>query len=132
MRKSKRDAVLEAAERVFTRFTYPKTSVDDVAREARAGKATVYAHFPSKEALYLSVIEREVDLWFSTLAARTDWTLPAPALLESLALAGVEYLEGKPLLQELYGGKNLEVIGGWRERWHDLRERTLQVIRKVL
>jgi AcrR family transcriptional regulator len=132
MRRPKHDAILEAAEQLFTRYGFGKTSMDDVARQARASKATLYAHFASKEALFLRVIEHEVDRWFAVVAEKVDWKMPAPALLERLSLVAVDYLDGKPLLQDLYTGKNLELIGSWRDRLPDLRERTLSVIRSVL
>jgi AcrR family transcriptional regulator len=132
MRQPKTDAILDAAERLFTRFGLDKTAMDDVAREARAAKATLYAHFKSKEALFLRVLEREVDRWFVDVSKAADWEMPAPALLERLSIAAIGYLEDKPLLQDLYTGKYLELIGGWRERLPDLRERTVAVIRSVL
>lgn len=56
-----RTAILDAIERLMARFGYKKTTVDDIAREAGIGKGTVYLHFPSKEEIALSSIDRVVD-----------------------------------------------------------------------
>jgi AcrR family transcriptional regulator len=48
-------------ERLLARYGYKKTTMDDVAREAGIGKGTIYLHFPSKEEVALSSIDRVVD-----------------------------------------------------------------------
>lgn len=53
-----RDAILDAASRLFARYGYRKTTVDDLAREAGIGKGSVYLYFPSKQEVALSVIDR--------------------------------------------------------------------------
>lgn len=49
---SKRDAILEAAARVFFESGYAAASMDEIAREAGVSKQTVYSHFGAKEALF--------------------------------------------------------------------------------
>ncbi len=56
-----REAILAAAGRLFERFGYKKTTVDDIAHEAGIGKATIYVHFPSKAETALSWIDRSND-----------------------------------------------------------------------
>lgn len=52
----KRQAIEQAATRVFLRDGYAGTSVDTIAREAGVSKATLYSHFRSKEQLFGSII----------------------------------------------------------------------------
>ena len=56
-----RDAILDAAETLLGRYGYRKTTMDDIAREARIGKGTTYLHFRSKEEVFLTTIDRIVD-----------------------------------------------------------------------
>jgi TetR/AcrR family transcriptional repressor of mexJK operon len=49
---SKRDAILEAAARVFVESGYADASMDEIARQAGVSKQTVYSHFGAKEALF--------------------------------------------------------------------------------
>ena len=58
--------ILAAADRLLARYGYRRMTVDDIAREADIGKGTIYLHFPSKEAVILSVINRHIE---STLEA---------------------------------------------------------------
>jgi AcrR family transcriptional regulator len=52
---------LEAARRVFVERGFEGASIDRIADVARAGKPTIYARFPGKEALFTAAIERGVD-----------------------------------------------------------------------
>jgi len=46
------ERILKAARRLFLASGYEGTSMDAVQREVGGSKATLYAHFPSKEALF--------------------------------------------------------------------------------
>lgn len=56
---TKAEAVLTAARRLFTERGYASTSMDDIARCAKVGKATVYEYFQSKEELFAAVVGHE-------------------------------------------------------------------------
>src|SRR2546426_10285127 len=55
-RECTRDAVLTAAGRLFFRYGYRKTAVDDIARDSGVCRATIYLHFANKEEIALSWI----------------------------------------------------------------------------
>src|SRR5512135_3473482 len=50
-----REAILAAAERVFTRRDYHEVQMDDVAAACGVGKGTLYRYYRSKRELYLAV-----------------------------------------------------------------------------
>ena len=52
------DRVLDAAADLLVRWGYQRVTIDDVARHAGIGKGTVYLHFRTKEALFLTVLLR--------------------------------------------------------------------------
>jgi len=58
----RRRRVLEAALDIFTRDGYGGTLVDDVAQAAETSKGGVYFHFPSKQALYLGILDEAARL----------------------------------------------------------------------
>jgi AcrR family transcriptional regulator len=53
-----RDLILDAVDVLLARFGYSKMTMEDVARQVGIGKGTIYLHFPSKEELVLSHIDR--------------------------------------------------------------------------
>lgn len=54
------ERILDAARRVFLEHGLAGASIDEIAGLARAGKPTIYARFPSKEALFAAVVLRNV------------------------------------------------------------------------
>ncbi len=50
--------IIDVAARLFARYGFKKTSIDEVALAARIGKGTVYLHFASKEEMFAEVVER--------------------------------------------------------------------------
>jgi AcrR family transcriptional regulator len=56
-----RDTILNVANKLFSRFGFHKTSMDEIAKIARKAKGSLYYHFASKEVLFREVIAKEVD-----------------------------------------------------------------------
>jgi TetR/AcrR family transcriptional regulator, mexJK operon transcriptional repressor len=52
----RRIAILVAAKALFLEHGYEKVSVDDVAARAESSKGTIYQHFDSKAALFVTVV----------------------------------------------------------------------------
>jgi len=68
-----RARVLQAAVRCVARFGISKTTVDDVARQARLSRATLYRLFPGgREEIIETMVAREMQACFSRLAGRLD------------------------------------------------------------
>lgn len=72
----KRASILEAATQVFCDGGYETASMDRIAECAGASKRTVYNYFPSKEALFLAVVE-ELSAKMMT-AKRVAWDPDRP------------------------------------------------------
>ena len=53
--------ILDAAEQVFLERGFRSASVDEIAEMAPASKPTIYARFPSKEALFAAVVARIIS-----------------------------------------------------------------------
>ena len=56
-----REAILDATDRLLARYGFRKMTIDDLAKEVGIGKGSVYLHFPSKEEIALSHIDRVID-----------------------------------------------------------------------
>jgi len=59
--------VLQAATSVFLTHGFSAATTDMIQREAGVSKATVYAHFANKEALFTAVIEAECTAFTNTV-----------------------------------------------------------------
>ena len=64
----RRDArLVDCAARVFLERGFDGTTIDAVAEAANVGKATLYARYRDKSALFAAVFRREVDRWLAPL-----------------------------------------------------------------
>lgn len=68
-RNDKELAVLKAATSIFLAHGFSAATTDMIQREAGVSKATMYACFPNKEALFAAVIEHECALMTETFKA---------------------------------------------------------------
>jgi len=56
-----RDKILSVANKLFSRFGFHKTSMDEIAKIARKAKGSLYYHFASKEELFTAVVSTEIE-----------------------------------------------------------------------
>src|SRR3954451_21378811 len=53
-----REHILHTAKLAFLESGFERTSMDAIATRAETSKRSLYAHFPTKDALFLAVVER--------------------------------------------------------------------------
>ena len=66
-REARRNLILDAATEVFGRQGFEATRMDDVAKAAGVAKGLVYKHFPSKDALFEALVDRQGRVWAAQL-----------------------------------------------------------------
>ena len=97
-----RERVLEATYACVARYGISKTTVEDVAREARVSRATVYRYFPGgKDELIRETISWEVARFFTRLAAAVEGTADFTELLVEALLFAHRAVEGHDVLQKV-------------------------------
>ena len=64
-----RDRLLDAAEACFRRYGIANTTIDDVVREAKVPRATLYRHAGNKNELIASALTREIERFLKRLGA---------------------------------------------------------------
>ncbi|OLT13948.1 hypothetical protein BJF78_20815 [Pseudonocardia sp. CNS-139] len=103
------ERVLDAAGELLVRWGYQRVTIDEVARHARIGKGTVYLHFRTKEALFLTVLLRTQRGVTERIAQRAEED-PAYALPSRLMGALYRELSTDPVLRALFLA-DVEVLG---------------------
>jgi AcrR family transcriptional regulator len=80
-----RARILEAAVNVFSRKGYHDTRVDEIVEESDTSKGAVYFHFPSKEQIFLALVDEFAGLLeqklLSTIAEQGDGVAGVDAAL---------------------------------------------------
>jgi TetR/AcrR family transcriptional regulator, mexJK operon transcriptional repressor len=83
--RGKAEAVLAAAERTFLAAGFGAVTMDGIAREAGVSKATVYAHYSNKEALFGAVVARLSERRFHGFSVEALDTVDIEASLGIIA-----------------------------------------------
>jgi AcrR family transcriptional regulator len=94
-----RDRLLDATLTCIARVGLAKTTLDDVAREARCARATLYRYFPGKQPLVNAAVAREAKRLSDALVAVTADCLTLEDAVVNAITAAVDALEHHAALQ---------------------------------
>ncbi|MGE5147618.1 MAG: TetR/AcrR family transcriptional regulator [Candidatus Eiseniibacteriota bacterium] len=112
----KAEKILDAAAQVFVEQGYSAASMDEISRVAGVSKATVYAHFQSKEQLFAAVVTTECQRHSQTLMAAD---LDQRDVRSTLMGIGREFLELLTMPRAL-AFYRMVAIEAMRQGTHDL------------
>lgn len=89
----KRRAILDAAAQLFMQEGFGPVSMDAVARAAQVSKATLYAHFSGKDALFQEIVEENCRQMQALVPqALSDHAQPLEAALAELGTHWLRFL----------------------------------------
>ncbi len=97
-RSDRREQLLAAAAHRFVESGIRRTTMEDIAREARAGKATLYRHFANKDDVVDALLEREARRFERELEEAVAEHSTAAARLETAFLVGIAFFVEHPVL----------------------------------
>ena len=84
-----RDRILDAAVRKFAMTGYEATSVDDICAEAGVSKGAFYHHFPTKQAIFLALMQGWLAMIDMGMEAVRKDTVPETLITMTNLLPGV-------------------------------------------
>jgi AcrR family transcriptional regulator len=76
-----RKAIMDASIQLFTSKGYESTSINDLAREAKIGKGTIYSYFKTKREIFLAFCRDELDFIQTEVKENTNDSM---AMIEKL------------------------------------------------
>lgn len=111
---AKKQAILTAALNTFSQFGIHGTRLEQVAEQAGVSKTNLLYYFPSKEVLYVAVMQQILDIWLAPLKAFREDLAPLVAIKEYIRLKlevsrdypqasklfCLEMLQGAPLVMD--------------------------------
>lgn len=112
--ESRREALLAVAIRAFADKGYNGTSVNAIAREAGVSIGSLYSYFPSKEDLFLSIIERGRGLLEAELGMIEG--LGLMEAFEALLRAAARAAKAEPEINQIYLDATTQGLRGMAER----------------
>ncbi|HVZ83522.1 MAG TPA: TetR family transcriptional regulator [Terracidiphilus sp.] len=114
-----RQRILDAAKQAFTRDG-ASASLDDIARQAGIGSATLYRHFATRDALIEAVYRSEVEK-LAAAGQRFTATMPPLEALRAWMLLFIDHVSEKRLIlpaMDSVAGGSMRLIEGARSHIH--------------
>src|SRR5579885_947797 len=107
-RQATRDRFLQAAARVFAQVGYEEANINIIAEQAGLGKGTIYLYFPSKQDLFLALLQtiaqRQLTAARAALASSPNLEKQLEALFLGFVRLAIEDAEGFHVyMSALYG-----------------------------
>ena len=90
--KEKPEAILAAAKQLFGHYGYRRTSIDDIAQEARIAKGTVYLYFKSKEEIFRALCQQLLETVLTAAEEAAHTPAPIEQRLRRIVAAKFDFL----------------------------------------
>jgi AcrR family transcriptional regulator len=103
------DRILDAAARLLLRYGHDRTTINDIAREAGIAKGSVYAHWRSRDRLFLALLRREQAVVLARVRDRLR-AAGRTADLEMLLAESVRAYQGNPVVTAVLT-RDTEILG---------------------
>ncbi len=88
--RDKKKIILDAAISLFLEYGFSETTTDMIQRKAGVSKATMYAHYPNKENLFVAAVEHECAM---LVASFDSLSVKSSEIRDSLTQLGAFYLD---------------------------------------
>jgi AcrR family transcriptional regulator len=127
--------ILNSAARLFATKRFDEVLMDDIAREAKVAKGTLYSYFPDKEELYFAVVFEGISKLNEKLQASADAADDPVGQLRQTMHAILSFFKTNRFffrLMNIEDHKTEARAGKNRKRWHDERRKQVESIEAIL
>ncbi|PLX97031.1 MAG: hypothetical protein C0621_00905 [Desulfuromonas sp.] len=131
-KRETRQAIIDAAIRLFGEKGFEATSIDELARAAGIGKGTIYGYFRTKLEIFFAFCEEQIDYSFSAVSTTHNSDAPLLEQLHTLFFSQFRFITanaefGRQLVRELTFPSEAN-----RNLSRDLDRRYLKTVQDIL
>jgi len=76
--ENRTELIIEAADELFARYGYERTSMDDIAKHLNIGKGSIYLEFSTKEDILITILKRHADRLFEFMKNKVEESSESP------------------------------------------------------
>lgn len=128
--------ILTVAERLFARKGFFKTSMAEIAQEAEFSVGSLYQFFPSKEAVYVALMEEKFEEYLALVQREVAGAKTALDQLDALIATKVSFFEKHRNFFRIYvtewGVGECSIKGVLGKRISSLREEYLALLARTM
>jgi AcrR family transcriptional regulator len=126
-----RQAIVDAAQKLFQQFGLAKTTMEDIAKVVGKGKSSLYYYYATKEEIFEAVVEKEKNNIQAEIDAAINKEEAAEDKLRLLALTKHKALRKRRLLYKLGHVElpdNVCMFNIIKKRYHEAEANILKMI----
>ena len=101
-KQARRKAIVESAREIFFAKGFNATTMDEIAHKAELSKGALYLHFPSKEALYATILNEGLNILFDRIDEGYQLDLPPDQMLRKLGEIRYRYYLDYPEYSRIF------------------------------
>ena len=131
----KREQIMQVAEKLFVGRRLHEITLDDIVREARIGKGTIYTYFENKDDLFLQVATAGFEELCDLLQNRVAGDAPFKEQLLQACGAVSTFFSRRQHLFLMIQTEDAQMPlchGVMRERWQRKRQRLVESLGRIL
>ena len=132
MAKISRAAIVEAAIRLFNQNGYHATSMQDVANAVAIKKPSLYHHFPSKEAILLTILDAGMDRLIAELEAITATDRSGSEKVSAAIHAHATMIAGNPEAAAVFMREDRGLGDGYMTHYLAKRDHFERLLRDIV
>ncbi len=100
-KEQRRNAIIDAAERLFFSRGFDNVSMDDIAKEVELGKGTLYLYFKSKDSLFFAIVARKHREFVELLKERLKDQVTGGQKLRTIIRCYVDFAKKNPKYNDM-------------------------------
>jgi AcrR family transcriptional regulator len=128
--------ILTVAERLFAQNGFFKTSMADIARQSECAVGSLYQVFPSKDAIYMALMEEKFDEYLALVRHEVALAKTVPDQVDAFIATKLGFFEKHRNFFRIYvtewGVGECSIKGALGERISSLREQYLALLMKTM
>jgi len=130
--EDKKNLIISVAEKFFSRFGLNKTTMDEIAKSARIGKATLYHYFGSKEHIFAEVIQKESQILKNRLNEAIETSNNPKEQIRTYIITRMNYLNSLANTYSALTDEYLEHYACVKKFRHDFNNYEMQTLASIL
>jgi AcrR family transcriptional regulator len=124
--------ILDAAEKLFARYGYRKTTVGDIVREAAVARATVYKYFGSKDEIFVAALHREFREILAAVRMAIEEEATVRDQLGAALLAHMDEIRKKRIALQVTLEAWVDIMFRWKEDFQEMVSEAVEIYGGIL
>lgn len=130
--EGKEREILDAAEKVFARYGYRKTTVGDIVREGSVARATIYKYFGSKDEIFVTVLHREYREILAAVRKAIAEEGTVRDQLRAALLTHMDEIRRKRIALQVTLEGWVDIMFRWKEDFHEMVSEAVEIYGGIL